>query len=83
MTIFYLIALEWLCFHLNFCYLFSIYELPPYLVWLFMSYTESEIIYQVIGEYGYSIEHILLVDIIPDAAVRKAMNEINAGNDMY
>ena len=83
MTIFYLIALAWLCFHLNFCYLFSIYELPPYLVWLFMSYTESEIIYQVIGEYGYSIEHILMVDIIPDAAVRKAMNEINAGNDMY
>ncbi|WRX19398.1 hypothetical protein QQP08_011885 [Theobroma cacao] len=34
--------------------------------------------YQVMGEYGYSIEHILLVDIIPDAAVRKAMNEINA-----
>lgn len=31
------------------------------------------------GEYGYSIEHILMVDIIPDPAVRKAMNEINAG----
>lgn len=29
--------------------------------------------------YGYSIEHILMVDIIPDPAVRKAMNEINAG----
>lgn len=39
--------------------------------------------YQVMGEYGYSIEHILLVDIIPDAAVRKAMNEINAGNDIF
>lgn len=36
--------------------------------------------YQVIGDYGYSIEHILMVDIIPDPAVRTAMNEINAGN---
>lgn len=35
---------------------------------------------QVLGAYGYSIEHILMVDIIPDASVRKAMNEINAGN---
>ena len=34
------------------------------------------------GEYGYSIEHILMVDIIPDPAVRKAMNEINAGPDL-
>lgn len=34
---------------------------------------------QVMSEYGYSIEHILMVDIIPDDAVRKAMNEINAG----
>ncbi|GAB2227772.1 hypothetical protein Droror1_Dr00009599 [Drosera rotundifolia] len=33
---------------------------------------------KVMREYGYSIEHILMVDIIPDAAVRKAMNEINA-----
>lgn len=33
---------------------------------------------KVMGEYGYSIEHILMVDIIPDPAVRKAMNEINA-----
>jgi len=31
------------------------------------------------ADYGYSIEHILMIDIIPDAAVRKAMNEINAG----
>ncbi|KAE8665540.1 RNA-binding (RRM/RBD/RNP motifs) family protein [Hibiscus syriacus] len=30
------------------------------------------------GDYGYSIEHILMVDIIPDPAVRSAMNEINA-----
>jgi len=35
---------------------------------------------QVMGAYGFSIEHILMVDIIPDPAVRKAMNEINAGN---
>jgi len=33
------------------------------------------------GEYGYNIEHILMVDIIPDPSVRKAMNEINAGNN--
>lgn len=31
------------------------------------------------GAYGYNIEHILMVDIIPDPSVRKAMNEINAG----
>lgn len=29
--------------------------------------------------YGYSIEQILVVDIVPDISVRKAMNEINAG----
>ncbi|KAF3433114.1 hypothetical protein FNV43_RR24216 [Rhamnella rubrinervis] len=33
---------------------------------------------KVMGAYGYSIENILMVDIIPDTAVRKAMNEINA-----
>ncbi|XP_059666994.1 hypersensitive-induced response protein 4-like [Cornus florida] len=33
---------------------------------------------KVMGAYGYNIEHILMVDIIPDTAVRKAMNEINA-----
>ncbi|XP_047322282.1 protein PPLZ12-like [Impatiens glandulifera] len=33
---------------------------------------------KVMGGYGYNIEHILMVDIIPDTAVRKAMNEINA-----
>lgn len=33
---------------------------------------------KVIGAYGYNIEQILMVDIIPDAFVRKAMNEINA-----
>ncbi|KAK9118777.1 hypothetical protein Scep_016870 [Stephania cephalantha] len=33
----------------------------------------------VMGVYGYNIEHILMVDIIPDQSVRKAMNEINAG----
>ena len=37
---------------------------------------------QVMGAYGYNIEHILMVDIIPDASVRKAMNEINAGFDL-
>ncbi|KAH7853927.1 hypothetical protein Vadar_008191 [Vaccinium darrowii] len=38
----------------------------------------SEELEKVMGAYGYSIEHILLVDIIPDPSVRKAMNEINA-----
>ncbi|KAE8726542.1 Hypersensitive-induced response protein 4 [Hibiscus syriacus] len=33
---------------------------------------------KVMGDYGYSIEHILMVDIIPDPTVRTAMNEINA-----
>nr|CAB3469428.1 unnamed protein product [Digitaria exilis] len=33
---------------------------------------------KVMADYGYSIEHILMVDIIPDAAVRKVMNDINA-----
>ncbi|KAI4378120.1 hypothetical protein MLD38_015648 [Melastoma candidum] len=37
---------------------------------------------KVMGAYGYSIEHILLVDIIPDAAVRRAMNEINAAQKL-
>ncbi|CAD6218172.1 unnamed protein product [Miscanthus lutarioriparius] len=32
----------------------------------------------VFDDYGYNIEHILMVDIIPDAAVLKAMNDINA-----
>ncbi|KAL5224210.1 hypothetical protein ABZP36_010849 [Zizania latifolia] len=35
---------------------------------------------KVMGDYGYSIEHILIVDIIPDAAACRAMNDINAGN---
>ncbi|KAJ6688646.1 HYPERSENSITIVE-INDUCED RESPONSE PROTEIN 4 [Salix purpurea] len=33
---------------------------------------------KVMGAYGYCIEHILMVDIIPDDTVRRAMNEINA-----
>ncbi|MCO5552479.1 hypothetical protein L7F22_005991 [Adiantum nelumboides] len=38
----------------------------------------SEELEKVMGAYGYSIEHTLIVDIIPDTAVRKAMNDINA-----
>ncbi|KAJ1291947.1 hypothetical protein BS78_02G355200 [Paspalum vaginatum] len=30
------------------------------------------------ADYGYNIEHILMVDIIPDATVHKALNDINA-----
>ncbi|XP_058104644.1 protein PPLZ12 isoform X2 [Magnolia sinica] len=33
---------------------------------------------KVMEAYGYNIEQILMVDIIPDASVRRAMNEINA-----
>lgn len=59
-----------------------IYSFVPYKffhsIWFIKSY--AEIADQVMREYGYSIEHILMVDIIPDASVRKAMNEINAGN---
>ncbi|RVW22567.1 Hypersensitive-induced response protein 4 [Vitis vinifera] len=40
--------------------------------------TVLEELEKVMGAYGYNIEHILMVDIIPDASVRKAMNEINA-----
>ena len=29
--------------------------------------------------YGYQIVQTLIVDIIPDQTVKKAMNEINAG----
>ncbi|KAI5670194.1 hypothetical protein M9H77_10558 [Catharanthus roseus] len=38
----------------------------------------SEELEKVMGAYGYSIEHILMVDIVPDPSVRRAMNEINA-----
>ncbi|XP_027358265.1 protein PPLZ12 [Abrus precatorius] len=37
---------------------------------------------KVMSEYGYTIEHILMVDIIPDPSVRRAMNEINAAQRM-
>ncbi|XLU71155.1 hypothetical protein S245_030208, partial [Arachis hypogaea] len=37
---------------------------------------------KVMGAYGYNIEHILMVDIVPDPSVRKAMNEINAAQRM-
>lgn len=37
---------------------------------------------KAMGSYGYNIEQILVVDIIPDPSVRKAMNEINAAQRM-
>lgn len=33
---------------------------------------------KAMGSYGYNIQQILVVDIVPDASVRRAMNEINA-----
>ncbi|KAK9151618.1 hypothetical protein Syun_009927 [Stephania yunnanensis] len=40
---------------------------------------EVKMVKEVMGAYGYNIERILMVDIIPDQSVRKAINEINAG----
>ncbi|KAF4372150.1 hypothetical protein F8388_000366 [Cannabis sativa] len=34
-------------------------------------------VYRVMVTYGYNIEHMLMVDIVPDSHVRTAMNEIN------
>lgn len=42
----------------------------------------SEELEKVMGAYGYSIEQTLIVDIIPDSTVRRAMNEINAAQRM-
>jgi len=33
--------------------------------------------------YGYQIVQTLIVDIEPDVNVKRAMNEINAGNIFY
>ena len=35
--------------------------------------------FQAMTTYGYEIVQTLIVDIIPDSTVKKAMNEINAG----
>ncbi|XP_076900786.1 hypersensitive-induced response protein 4-like [Bidens hawaiensis] len=43
--------------------------------------TVLEELKKVMGEYGYMIEHILIVDIIHDPSVLIAMNEINAENN--
>ncbi|XP_076934852.1 hypersensitive-induced response protein 4-like [Bidens hawaiensis] len=40
--------------------------------------TVLEELKKVMGDYGYMIDHILIVDIIHDPSVRIAMNEINA-----
>ncbi|GLJ22457.1 hypothetical protein SUGI_0422740 [Cryptomeria japonica] len=37
---------------------------------------------KAMGSYGYNIEQFLVVDIIPDPSVRRAMNEINAAQRM-
>jgi hypothetical protein len=34
---------------------------------------------QAISAYGYEIVQTLIVDIVPDEHVKRAMNEINAG----
>ncbi|KAL2608790.1 hypothetical protein R1flu_027363 [Riccia fluitans] len=38
----------------------------------------SDELEKVMGNYGYSIEQTLIVDVEPDATVRRVMNEINA-----
>lgn len=42
----------------------------------------SQELEKVMGAYGYSIEQTLIVDVEPDATVRRAMNEINAAQRM-
>ncbi|XP_047327956.1 protein PPLZ12-like [Impatiens glandulifera] len=37
---------------------------------------------KVMGAYGYHMEHILVVDIIPDPIIRDAMTEINAAQKL-
>ncbi|MFS7940188.1 hypothetical protein Hanom_Chr05g00461391 [Helianthus anomalus] len=41
------------------------------------------IFFMVMVEYGCTIKHTLMVDIIPDPSVRGTMNEINAGNCLF
>lgn len=36
--------------------------------------------FQAMSAYGYEIVQTLIVDIEPDEHVKRAMNEINAGN---
>lgn len=61
---------KWKSFCLHFVYI-------SYLIQWF-SYIKTRF-FQVMRAYGYSIEQILVVDIVPDDSVRRAMNEINAG----
>ncbi|KAJ7525074.1 hypothetical protein O6H91_17G035200 [Diphasiastrum complanatum] len=42
----------------------------------------SEELEKVMSAYGYSIEQTLIVDVLPDPSVRRAMNEINAAQRM-
>jgi regulator of protease activity HflC (stomatin/prohibitin superfamily) len=39
-----------------------------------------ELSQQAMSAYGYEIVQTLIVDIEPDEHVKRAMNEINAGN---
>ncbi|MFS7994253.1 putative Band 7/SPFH domain superfamily protein [Helianthus anomalus] len=45
--------------------------------------TVLEELEKVMVEYGCTIKHILMVNIILDPSVRGAMNEINAGNCLF
>ncbi|KAF5819059.1 hypothetical protein HanXRQr2_Chr02g0073331 [Helianthus annuus] len=49
----------------------------------FEIFSGCAIICQVMVEYGCTIKHILMVDIILDPSVRGAMKEINAGNCLF
>ncbi|MFS7943961.1 hypothetical protein Hanom_Chr06g00506421 [Helianthus anomalus] len=49
----------------------------------FEIFSGCAIICHVMVEYGCTIKHILMVDIILDPSVRGAMNEINAGNCLF
>lgn len=40
----------------------------------------SQFLLQAMSAYGFEIVQTLIVDIEPDVHVKRAMNEINAGN---
>jgi regulator of protease activity HflC (stomatin/prohibitin superfamily) len=45
-----------------------------------MDLCNFELFQQDMSTYGYKIVQTLIVDIRPDEHVKRAMNEINAGN---
>ena len=71
-------VLDFKCSHIPFYVRSSILYILYYLALILILYLIT--VDQVMVAYGYNIEHILMVDIVPDSNVRTAMNEINAGH---